>query len=734
MEQKSKYEIEIEKFRHVFSEIKNKRVAIYGMGRRSATLLPGITDFNIVGVLDRDESNVGKELCGIKVISIKDVSTDADVIIINSDPSNYEIIYKRIAKDVIVPVYYADGRLACLSDKDTSYEQNEYWQSSYQELKDKIDKVEVVSFDIFDTLIMRKIFSPEDVFRLLEEKVRVELKLDCEIANVRAQAASMCGSYATINEIYQYIKQQTNLIDKNIIDIMQLEKDIDIDLCITRRDIADLYEYCLTCGKEVYLISDMYYTLQDIKRILDKCGVKVPDDEHIWISCEKKADKVSGSLWEKYSKLVSKDIRCLHIGDNKTGDAKNPVIYGIDSYYIMSAKDMLMKSSISELASSVNTVSDSICLGLVAAKLFNSPFALCSTNGKVSYDDSEIYGYCVYGPLLEKFLIWLYYNSRKDGIDKLLFFARDGYFLEKDYKVVSELLNDGYEQDWCYLPISRRLIYMATMENEDDFKRVVAFPYVGTFAEYMKSRFGIIVTEVTSEYNNRQINAVGDSKDILEWIQPYKDEIIKKAKRERENYLRYLKTDGDMQKGLTYGTVDLGYYGTNQYYLQRLTGIKTKGYCFYACLGKDNVYISDISMTGCFQYGDDYTAEKSIVRKKNMYIGTFITAPHGMISYIDNQGKMICKPDGKSQEYFDIKEKVNCGAVDFIVNYINIYKAVLAVNSKEHKKLMQDRRESLEDNLFCNVLNGICNVSNDILEGFYFDNDFVGGKEIKLEI
>lgn len=734
MEQKSKYEIEIENFRHIFLDMKNKRVAIYGMGRRSATLLPGITDFNIVGVLDRDESNVGKELCGIKVISIKDVSTDADVIIINSDPSNYEIIYKRIAKDVIVPVYYADGRLACLSDKDTSYEQNEYWQSSYQELKDKIDKVEVVSFDIFDTLIMRKIFSPEDVFRLLEEKVRVELKLDCEIANVRAQAASMRGSYATINEIYQYIKQQTNLIDKNIIDIMQLEKDIDIDLCIARRDIADLYEYCIKCKKEVYFISDMYYTLQDIKYILDKCGVTIPDDEHIWISCEKKCDKVSGSIWKEYSELVGKDIKCLHIGDNKTGDVENPAKYGIDSYYVMSAKDMFMNSSISELASNVNTVSDSICLGLVVAKLFNSPFALCSTNGKVSFEDSEIYVYCVYGPLLEKFLIWLYYNSRKDGIEKLLFFARDGYFLEKDYKVVSELLNDGYEQDWCYLPISRRCIYMATMENEDDFKRVVAFPYVGTFAEYMKSRFGIIVTEVTSEYNNRQINVVGDSKDILEWIQLYKDEIIKKAKRERENYLRYLKTDGDMQKGLTYGTVDLGYYGTNQYYLQRLTGIKTKGYCFYACLGKDNVYISDISMTSCFQYGDDYTAEKSIVRKKNMYIETFITAPHGMISYIDNQGKMICKPDGKSQEYFDIKEKVNCGAVDFIVNYINIYKVVLAVNSKEHKKLMQDRRESLEDNLFYNILNGICNVSNDILEGFYFDNDFVGGKEIKLEI
>lgn len=734
MEQKSKYELEIEKFRHTFSNIKNKKIAIYGMERRSATLLPGIKDFNIVGILDRDESNVGKELCGIKVISIEDIETRVDLIIINSDPSNYAIIYKRISKDVSVPVYYADGRLACLSDSDTSYQQNEYWKRSYEELKNKIDKVDVVSFDIFDTLIMRKIFSPEDVFRLVGEKVRIELNLDCDITSIRTRISAQCGAYATIDEIYDQIKKCTNLTDKNIVDIMKLEKDTEIDLCIVRRDIADLYEYCLTCGKEVYFISDMYYTLQDIKHILNKCGVTVPDDEHIWISCEKKADKVSGSLWKKYFKLVGKDNKCLHIGDNKTGDVKNPVRYGIDSYYIMSAKDMFMNSSISELASYVNTVSDSICIGLVAAKLFNSPFALCSTKGKVSYDGSENYGYCVYGPLLEKFLIWLYYNSRKDGIDKLLFFARDGYFLEKDYKIVSELLNDGYKQDWCYLPISRRLIYMATMENEDDFKRVVAFPYVGTFADYMKSRFGVIVTGATSEYNNRQINAVGDSQDILEWIQPYKDRIMEEAKKERENYLRYLKADGDMQKGLTYGTVDLGYYGTNQYYLQRLTGIKTNGYCFYACLEKDNVYISDISMTGCFQYGDDYTAEKSIARKKNMYIETFITAPHGMIRCIDNQGQIICEADGKSQEYFHIKEKVNCAAVDFISDYINIYKVVLAVNNNEYIKLMQDRRESLEDNLFYNMLNGMCNVSKDILKGFYFDNDFVGGKEIQLEI
>lgn len=732
MEQKSKYEIEIENFRKIFDDKKNMRIAIYGIGRRTATLLPGITDYNITGLLDRDKNNVGKELCDIKVIPIDNIEEKADLIIINSDPFNYEIIFKRISGKVTIPVYYADGRLACLSDKDKSYEQNEYWKSSYEELKDKIDQADIVSFDIFDTLIMRKIFSPEDVFRLLGEKIKGELKSDCNIADIRAQVAAKCGPFATINEIYEKIKKQIDLTDKNMSDIMQLEKKTDMDLCIARKDIAELYEYCIESGKEVYLISDMYYTLQDIKRLLDKCGLSVIDDRHIWISCEKKKDKISGSLWKEYSSVVGKNAKCIHIGDNKIGDIENSKKYGINSYYVMSGKDMLMNSSLSELAANVNTVSDSICLGLVIAKLFNSPFALCSTNGKVSYDDSEIYGYCVYGPLLEKFLIWLYYNSRKDGIDKLLFFARDGYFLEKDYKIVSELLNDGYKQDWCYLPISRRLIYMATMKSEDDLKRVVAFPYVGTFADYMKSRFEITVTDATAEYNDRQINAVGDSQNILNWIQPYKDKIMEQAKRERENYLDYLKSDGDMQAGLSYGTVDVGYYGTNQYYLQRLTGIKTKGYCFYSCLSNKNEYVKYISMKGCFQYDKDYDADESLIRKKAIYVETFITAPNGMAKYIDEENNVVCENNKKSQQYFSIKETVNNGVVKFILDYLKYVEKNSLCNNCTRS--MKNRKISIEDMIFDVSLKGKTNISEDICLGFWWDNDYVGKRELKIEI
>ena len=124
MEQKSKYEMEIENSRRVFAKMKDKKIAIYGIGRRSATLLPGIADYNIVGLLDRDESNIGTTLCGIEVLPLDTINEMADAIIINSDPSNYEIIYKRIANVVTIPVYYADGRLAQIAEKTVDYETN----------------------------------------------------------------------------------------------------------------------------------------------------------------------------------------------------------------------------------------------------------------------------------------------------------------------------------------------------------------------------------------------------------------------------------------------------------------------------------------------------------------------------------------------------------------------------------------------------------------------------------
>ena len=127
-------------------------------------------------------------------------------------------------------------------------------------------------------------------------------------------------------------------------------------------------------------------------------------------------------------------------------------------------------------------------------------------------------------------------------------------------------------------------------------------------------------------------------------------------------------------------------------------------------------------------------AEKSLAKQKNMYIETFLTAPHGMVRFIDENGDMICEPDKKSQKNFAIKCKVNEGASQFIKDYISLYKSVVVLNKDCFVKNIADRRESMEDILFHNALSGMCDISENILAGFYFDNDFVGGREVELEI
>ena len=80
------------------------------------------------------------------------------------------------------------------------------------------------------------------------------------------------------------------------------------------------------------------------------------------------------------------------------------------------------------------------------------------------------------------------------------------------------------------------------------------------------------------------------------------------------------------------------------------------------------------------------------------------------------------------------KEDVNSGVQEFISDYISIYKTEIFSLIDKYLKPMEDRKEDLEDYLFYSLLNGMSDVSHDILKGFYFDNDFVGGAEVELEL
>lgn len=707
------YQKEIDEFRNNFSQYKNKRIVLYGIGRYTATLVPVLKEFNFIGLMDRDLENIGKNMYGLPIISKEEAEKKADLIIINAAETYWKIIYKRIC-ELSVPIYYLNGKLASNEEQDREYENNSYWNQSYQQLCDKVDSYEIVSFDIFDTLIMRKVYMPQDIFKIVEWRIRKELGLEIEFS--RERIAAGVGSndrYFMLDDIYMVMNQVLKLSDEILYKIKRIELQVERECCIPRKDMVEFYNE-LVLEKDVYLISDMYLPSQAITEILEQCGVRnVP---HIWISGEKKANKKDGTLWEIYAKKIVKGRKALHIGDNIISDVKHPQKYGIETYYVMDSAKMWENSSVGGYASQIQTIEESIFAGLISAKIFNSPFSLHENRGKVVFESFVELGYCIFGGIIYSFLAWMLMEAKKRDIKRFIFFARDGYFIQRDYEYLRKLVDDEIPISQ-YLAISRRLILISSFEKNEDLEDIIKFPYNGSFREYMQDRFNTSVPleDVHSELN---VNLPKDSEMIKKWIAPYQNLLLDRIKEEKENYISYLEKINISEDD---GMIDLWFYGNNQYYLSKLVNKRLTGFYFAVNKSKNNKCTINNNLIPCFQQNDDVYASNSEIKKGGLWIESFLTAPYGMIKSIGEQGEFICAPNGGNQKFFDKREEINDGVCEFVRDFLILTQnSVLRINEKSI------------DLFFGEFMKGHVDLSQELKKIFYYDNAIVQRRESKV--
>ena len=94
----------LRQFRTAFLEHRNSRIVLYSLGAFSATVVEVLRDFHFVGLMDRDPENVGKNFFGLPVFSPEQAEQQADLIVINTEESYWQTIYRRIAH-LNIPVY-----------------------------------------------------------------------------------------------------------------------------------------------------------------------------------------------------------------------------------------------------------------------------------------------------------------------------------------------------------------------------------------------------------------------------------------------------------------------------------------------------------------------------------------------------------------------------------------------------------------------------------------------------
>lgn len=765
------YQNEIDIFRRAFAPSRHQKIVIYGIGQRTSMLLPGITDFQVIGLLDRDPSNVGQELSGIPVISLETAARKADLIIICADPSNYETIYRRI-RQVHVPVYFANGEKAHLTTVDTDFQKDSYWNRNAGELRNAIDRHEVITFDIFDTLVTRCVLLPQDVFRLVDRRMFGTHgnpgTFDFYRERIRA-AGKQDGLYFSLEEIYDKIQEDLGLSDETRAQLMAAELQVEAEAIVPRKAIVDALRYAIRQGKEVWLISDMYLTKSMITALLAKAGIDDVPPERILISCEEQADKKSGALFKRFLEkyIPSRSASAvLHVGDNPVGDDAMPRKYGCDTYPIRNARDQLDHSAMRGATDAAVGLQESTMAGLVMSHLLNDPFGLHSGKGQPYITTCRDFGYLVFGPLMTKFLGWLLTRARANGTKRLLFCARDGWFLSRDLAYLLEHLgvNAGANApEIKYLPASRRLIFATNVNSDADLLEFAQIPYRGTFQSYMHSRFNVTVDARTEGRNERDFDSSGLSdEELVAALAPYQTEIREELRRERENYDQYLMQEGfietvvpdakecssaernhldpiEAREHLTWNTndalVDLGFNGTNQYKYQAHTGRRMKGYYFLYNYEPANRYAAFCDAEACFNDPRQSNGRDSLVGRRSMFLESFLTAPYGMIRYIDETGRFVTEPGKKNQENFALKEEINAGIQTFMRDYIELLHAdAFPDNLTAGTSNPNSPSGTFPEIIYSEFFSGKCKVAPEVLEAFYFDNDIVGTGEIRCEV
>ena len=331
-------------------------------------------------------------------------------------------------------------------------------------LKNLIDNHDVISFDIFDTLLLRPFLLPTDLFAYLGQQENVPefctiRQLEEKKARMRIRLKNKNYEDVTYDEIY------ASLLNKNYSKFKELELNLEKETLTQNQEIYEVYQYALSKNKKIIITSDMYLSKDFLKEVLAINGY----DKYfkLYVSSEIRKTKSSGALY----KYIIDDLgvnanQILHIGDNYNSDIVNANKSGISTFYYKMLRERYF-------ANITNIANKQFC-----EENKNNPFniainlqVLNATNPK---NDNYWYkwGYQLGGPLVLAFTQAVIDIVEARGLTDLFFVARDGYILNKVYPLLKK--NCKAKNHYVY---AQRKLSKLCLENSDEYNEISANEY-----------------------------------------------------------------------------------------------------------------------------------------------------------------------------------------------------------------------------------------------------------------
>jgi len=428
---------------------------------------------------------------------------------------------------------------------------------------------DLVSFDVFDTLVTRACAAPAEVFRFLalepplciagmspSELAAHRRAAETEARRLRA-AKTRTDAEVSLAEIHDQLALRLGVDTSAAFAAAELAAEHRLVRANPR--VVAWLDAARNAGKRVLAISDTWYSAQQVQAMLAAVGI----DIHlaaIYTSSDARATKQDGRL---FAVVQSREgvvpARWLHVGDHGVSDHQTPRRLGLQT--LLQPFD-----GAREVPSPALTLAGSIRTGLTAAARHRRENAAWRI------------GYRALGPLLTAFAQWLGAQARASGARRIVFLLRDGLLFERICRSC-HALPDGVGVS--SMPASRRAALLPAVLADAKWALPGLLAGVGPrpIGEYL-TRLGIAPQKHAAALARAGVPDLHIAVDAR--VAEYRDlivrvlaipEILKElgthAARERDALLHALAIAG-LRDGAPSMLVDLGWNGSIQKALHRV--------------------------------------------------------------------------------------------------------------------------------------------------------------------
>ena len=228
-----------------------------------------------------------------------------------------------------------------------------------------------ISFDLLDTLIMRRVPNTADVFSIVEQRISPQISFPfCEY-RIRCEKELTAQNIApTFEGIYYYLSQLTGIGEDAIQLLIQEELKAEREVLMARRDMADILRMAHDNGKTVTVLADTYWSGIQVRDLLGELGIH--DYTMILSAADLGVTRATG-MYAHYCALCGEDKRFMHIGDNAVKDGEMARENGINTLIIPRALEQYRRDNPGTPIP--QDLSGRRILGEKIARQYNSPFA-----------------------------------------------------------------------------------------------------------------------------------------------------------------------------------------------------------------------------------------------------------------------------------------------------------------------------------------------------------------------